>query len=259
MSLDTEWFWAFLVAFVRASGVALVAPVFGSRLVPAPIRVGLSAVLALALAPLIQPYTGAPPTEWVPLMVRLVGEAVIGLVLGYGVSLIIGAAVMAGELLDTMMGFNLMQVLNPVSSFPTTLLAQFHYMLAMTLFALVNGHYWLLLALARSFETQAGLGSLSAWSDASLATATQLGGEVLMLCVQMAAPAGGVLLVVDAAMAAVSRAVPQIPVWLIGMPAKIAVGVIALGASLPALVGVSTRMTDLSVRYLENILRLLGV
>ena len=35
MSLDTEWFWAFLVAFVRASGVALVAPVFGSRLVPA--------------------------------------------------------------------------------------------------------------------------------------------------------------------------------------------------------------------------------
>jgi flagellar biosynthesis protein FliR len=132
-------------------------------------------------------------------------------------------------------------------------------MLAMTLFALVNGHYWLLLALARSFETQAGLGSLSAWSDASLATATQLGGEVLMLCVQIAAPAGGVLLVVDAAMAAVSRAVPQIPVWLIGMPAKIAVGVIALGASLPALVGVSTRMTDLSVRYLENVLRLLGV
>jgi len=35
--------------------------------------------------------------------------------------------------------------------------------------------------------------------------------------------------------------------------------VIALGASLPALVGVSTRMTDLSVRYLENVLRLLGV
>jgi flagellar biosynthetic protein FliR len=260
MSLDLEWFWAFLVAFVRASGVSLVAPVFGSRLVPTPIRVGLSAVLALALAPLIQPYTGAPPTEWVPLVVRLVGEAVIGLVLGYGVSLIIGAAVMAGEVLDAMMGFNLMQVLNPVSSFPTTLLAQFHYMLAMTLFALVNGHYWLLLALARSFETQAGLGRLSAWSDASLATATQLGSEVLLLCVQMAAPAGGcVLLVVDAAMAAVSRAVPQIPVWLIGMPAKIAVGIVALGASLPALVGISTRMTDLSVRYLENILRLLGV
>ncbi len=92
-----------------------------------------------------------------------------------------------------------------------------------------------------------------------MATAIQLGSEVMMLCVQIAAPAGGVLLVVDAAMAAVSRAVPQIPVWLIGMPAKIAVGVVALGASLPALVGMSTRMTELSVQYLENVLKLLGV
>ncbi len=259
MALDLAWFWAFLAAFVRASGLALVAPVFGSRLVPAPIRVGLSAVMALALAPVIQPHIGAPPTEWASLLARLVLEALIGLAMGYGVSLIIGAAVMAGEVLDTMMGFNLMQVLNPVSSFPTTLLAQFHYMLAMTLFALVNGHYWLLLALARSFEAGAGLSSLSVWADGSLATATRLGGEVMMLCVQIAAPAGGVLLVVDGAMAAVSRAVPQIPVWLIGMPAKIAVGVVALGASLPALVGLSARMTELSVRYLENILRLLGV
>lgn len=259
MSLDLEWFWAFLVAFVRASGLTLVAPVFGSRLVPVPIRVGLSAVIALALAPLIQRYTGTPPTEWLPLMARLVGEALIGVVMGYGVSLIIGAAVMAGEVLDAMMGFNLMQVLNPVASFPTTLLAQFHYMLAMTLFALVNGHHWLLLALARSFETGAGLGDLGAWADGSLQMAAQLGGEVMMLCVQIAAPAGGVLLVVDGAMAAVSRAVPQIPVWLIGLPAKIAVGIIALGASLPGLLGVSMRMTDLSLRYLENLLRLLGV
>ncbi|GIV10126.1 MAG: flagellar biosynthetic protein FliR [Fimbriimonadales bacterium] len=259
MSLDIEWFWAFLTAFVRASGLALMAPVFGSRLVPAPVRVGLSAVIALALAPSIQPYTGAPPTEWVPLILRVLGEVIIGLVLGYGVSLIIGAAVMAGEVLDTMMGFNLMQVLNPVSSFPTTLLAQFHYMLAMTLFALVNGHHWLLLALARSFETGAGLGSLSVWSEGSLTTAMQLGGEVMMLCIQIAAPAGGVLLVVDAAMAAISRAVPQIPVWLIGMPAKIAVGVAALGASLPALIGMSTRMTELSIQYLEQQLQLLGV
>ncbi len=259
MSFDLEWFWAFLVAFVRASGLALVAPVFGSRLVPAPLRVGLSAVIALALAPLIQPYTGTPPTNWVPLIARLAGEAILGLLMGYGVSLIVGAAVMAGEVLDAMMGFNLMQVLNPVSTFPTTLLAQFHYMVAMTLFALVDGHHWLLLALARSFEAGNELGSLSAWSDASLGMAVRLGGEVLMLCLQIAAPAAGVLLVVDGAMAAVSRAVPQIPVWLIGMPAKIAVGMVALGASLPGLLGISIRMTDLSVRYLEQLLRVLGL
>ncbi len=259
MALDTQWFWAFLVVFVRASGMAMVAPVFGTRTVPVPVRVGLCAVIALGVAPLIQTRVGDPPTEWVNLFTRLVAEVLFGLLMGYGVSLIINTAVMAGEFLDAMMGFSIMQVMNPLSAFPTSIMAQFHYLLAMVLFAVVNGHHLLLLALVRSFELGSELGTLTQWSDASLMMGVRMGGELLLLCLQIAAPAGGVLLVVDSAMAAVSRAVPQVPVWLIGMPAKIAVGLVALGASLPAMVGITNRMTEMSLRFLENCLRLVGV
>ncbi|MEN3002221.1 MAG: flagellar biosynthetic protein FliR [Armatimonadota bacterium] len=259
MAVDVQLFWAFLVAFVRASALCLQAPVFGSRLTPAPVRIGLSAVLAAGLAPLIKSSVGAPPAEWILLMMRLVAEALIGLVMGYGVSLIIGAAAMAGELLDMKMGFGLMQLLNPVSSFPTSLLAQFHYLLAMTLFALVDGHHLLLMALARSFEASGGIEGLVPLAEHGMHTMTWLASEMMVLCLQIAAPAGGVLLVVDAAMAAVSRAVPQVPVWLIGMPAKIAIGFIALGASLPALVSLSLRLTDLSARFLGEWLKMLGL
>ncbi len=258
MALDTQWFWSFLVVFVRASGLVMVAPVFGTRTVPTPVRVGLCAVIALGTAPMVQPTVGDPPTEWLPLFTRLIAEVLFGLVMGYGVSLIINVAVMAGEVLDTMMGFGMMQVMNPLSAFPTSILAQFHYMLALTLFAVANGHHLLLMALVRSFELGNELGTLAQWSDASLAIGTRMGGELLLLCLQIAAPAGGVLLVVDSAMAAVSRAVPQIPVWLIGMPAKIAVGIVAIGASLPAMVGITNRMTEMSLRFLENCLRLIG-
>ena len=51
MSLDTNWFWSVLVVFARASGLVALAPVFGSRTVPVPVRVGLSGMLALGLAP----------------------------------------------------------------------------------------------------------------------------------------------------------------------------------------------------------------
>ncbi len=257
MSLDTDWFWSVFVGFTRASGLVLLAPVFGSRTVPAPVRVGLAGMIALGLAPVIQPAVGPPPTEWVPLIMRLVGEALIGLVMGYGVSLIIGAAVMAGELLDQIMGFGMIQILNPLSSFPTSLLAQFHYLLAMVLFALIDGHHLLLLALARSFELGYGAGDFRTMAGSGLEVAVRLCGDTLWLCVQIAAPAGGVLFVVDSAMAAVSRAVPQVPVWLIGLPAKIAVGIVALGASLPAFVGLSVQMSELSFRFLENCLHLL--
>ncbi|MCS7066704.1 MAG: flagellar biosynthetic protein FliR, partial [Fimbriimonadales bacterium] len=196
MSLDVPLFWAFLVVFVRASALSLQAPVFGSRLVPAPVRVGLSAILALALAPLVKSSVGSPPTEWIPLVLRLVSEALIGLVMGYGVSLIIGAAAMAGELLDMKMGFGLMQLLNPISSFPTSLLAQFHYLLAMVLFALVDGHHLLLLALARSFELSGGAGDLTMLAEQGARGMVWLASEMMGLCIQIAAPAGGVLLVV---------------------------------------------------------------
>jgi flagellar biosynthetic protein FliR len=258
MAIDLQLFWAFLVVFVRASALCMQAPVFGSRMVPVPVRVGLSAVLALGLAPLVKASVGSPPPDWLPLLTRLVSEALIGLVMGYGVSLIVGAAAMAGELIDMKMGFGLMQLLNPISSFPTSLLAQFHYLLAMTLFALVDGHHLLLLALARSFELSGGTGGLTALAAHGMRGMVWLAGEMMVLCIQIAAPAGGVLLLVDAAMAAVSRAVPQIPIWLVGMPGKIAIGFVALGASLPALVSVSLRMTDLSTRFLTEWLKAIG-
>lgn len=255
MSLDTNWFWSVLVVFARTSGLVALAPVFGSRTVPVPIRVGLSGMLALGAAPVVQPMVGSPPGDWVPLVMRLLGEVVVGLMLGYGVSLIIGVAVMAGELLDQMMGFSMMQLLNPMSSFPTSLLAQFHYMLAMVLFALVDGHHLLLMALARSFEVSTGVVRFETMAQGGLELALALGSQVLWLCFQIAVPSAGVLFVVDSAMAFVSRAVPQVPIWLIGMPAKIAVGLVALAVSLPTFLSLSVRMTELSWRYLEQVVR----
>lgn len=255
MSLDTNWFWSVLVVFARASGLVALAPVFGSRTVPVPVRVGLSGMLALGLAPVVQPAVGAPPGDWLPLITRLLSEAVMGIVLGYGVNLLVGAAVMAGELLDQMMGFSMMQLLNPLSTFPTSLLAQFHYLLALTLFALVDGHHLLLMALARSFEVSGDFTSFQSLAEGGLALAIGLGTQVLWLCLQIAAPAAGVLFVVDSAMAALSRAVPQVPIWLIGVPAKIAVGVVALALSLPAMTGITMRLTDLCLRYLEQVMR----
>lgn len=255
MSLDTNWFWSVLVVFARASGLVALAPVFGSRTVPVPVRVGFSGMLALGLAPMVSQTVGAPPGEWLPLILRLVGEVVVGLILGYGVNLLIGSAVMAGELLDQMMGFSVMQLLNPMSSFPTSLLAQFHYMLALVLFALVDGHHLLLLALARSFEVGVSPHSFEAIAQGGIGLALQLGTQVLWLCFQIAAPSAGVLFVVDSAMAFLSRAVPQVPVWLIGMPAKIAVGIVVLAVSLPAFVELVVRITDLGTHYLEQVLR----
>lgn len=258
MNLSVEWLWGFLLVFTRAGAMISLAPVFGSRTVPVSIKVAFSAVIALGLSPIVQSSVGAPPADFIPLALRIASEALTGLVMGFAVNTIVSAAMIAGEILDIKMGFNAIQILNPISSVPTAILAQFHYMLSMVLFAMIDGHHLLLIGLARSYEVSHTVLSTSSLAQANLSIIGAMAAETLMLAIQIAAPAGGVLLVVDAAMAAVARAVPQAPVWLLSMPAKIAIGFIALAASLPTLVWAVMRMSDISKRFLESLMRLWG-
>lgn len=257
MKLDLVWFWAFLVVLARAGALISVAPVFGSRGVPVSVRVGLSAVLALGLAPVLQERIGAPPDQLLLLGLRIGYELLVGLAMGYAVSVLVAAAEMAGEWLDLHIGYGFMQLLNPLTAFPASLLAQFHYLLALVLFTLVEGHHFLLIGLVKSFELQAPVGGLVHFVPTGL---DRLGGlitQAMLLALQIAAPAGAVLIVVDAAMAFLSRAVPQVPIWLVTAPAKIALGLIALSAGLPILVWAALRMSEWGVRIVIEIGRML--
>jgi flagellar biosynthetic protein FliR len=257
MSVNVEWLWGFIVVFARTSALVSLAPVFGSKNVPVSVRVGLSFAIALGLSPVVQAYAGTPPPDLILFILKIGYEVLVGLVMGYVVNLVLMAVMIAGEVLDFMMGLSVMQVLNPVSAFPTTLLAQFHYMLALVLFAMIDGHHLLLQGLLKSFEIGGGTHDLVQTAQAGLTSIGTLITQMMMLACQIAAPAAGILLIVDAALAIVSRAVPQTPVWLIGMPAKIAIGLTAIAFSLPMLVWAAMRLSEWTIRAMELVMRMM--
>lgn len=256
MSINIEWLWGFIVVFARTGALVSLAPIFGSKNVPVSVRVGLTTAIAFGLSPIVQTHVGMPPSEWTGLILRIGYEVMVGLVMGYVVNLVLMAVMIAGEILDFMMGLSVMQVLNPISAFPTTLLAQFHYMLALVLFALIDGHHLLLQGLLKSFEMSGGAQGAVQMAEIGFNSIATLTTQVMLLACQIAAPAAGILLIVDAALAIVSRAVPQTPVWLIGMPAKIAIGLTAIAFSLPALVWSAMRLSDWAVRAMELAVRM---
>lgn len=258
MSINVEWLWGFMVVFARTGALVSLAPIFGSKNVPVSVRIGLTAAIALGLSPVVQAYAGTPPPELTGLILRIGYEVLVGLVMGYVINLVLWAVMIAGEILDFMMGLSVMQVLNPISAFPTTLLAQFHYMLALVLFAMVDGHHLLLQGLLKSFEMAGGTQGPAQMAELGFNSITTLITQVMLLACQIAAPAAGILLIVDAALAIVSRAVPQTPVWLIGMPAKIAIGMTAIAFSLPVLVWAAMRLSDWTIRAMEFVVRMMG-
>ncbi|MER3475078.1 MAG: flagellar biosynthetic protein FliR [Armatimonadota bacterium] len=253
---STQLFWTFLVVLFRVGGLMVTAPVFGSPSVPAPVKLGFSTAFAIALTPTAVGKVGAPPDDWLVLVGILLGETLLGLLIGYLVSLFLSAVQMAGAFIDMQMGYGIFQLMNPFTPMPASLLAQFHTLLMVVVYLQVNAHHWLLTALGESLQVLPP-GGLTLEPARLQPVLSDVIVQVFTLALRIAAPATAVLIVVDAALAIVSRAVPQMPVFFVGAPAKIAMGLLTLAIVLPLVVNVFVNTLPLAAQDVLNLFRAL--
>jgi flagellar biosynthetic protein FliR len=168
-----------------------------------------------------------------PMIGVLLGEVVIGVLLGMVVSLLFYAVRVGGSLLDYQMGFTQAATFNPQFNESITPIADFQYHYSLVLYLLLNGHWLLLAALERSFRLLPA-GQLALGGHA-LGVFTDLTGGMLVNGIEIAAPGAAVLLITDVAFAFLSRAMPQMQVFYVGMPVKIIVGLGVVLVALPLL------------------------
>jgi flagellar biosynthetic protein FliR len=255
-SVSVTAFWAFLQVFARVIALFLTAPVFGSREVPVQVRLGLAAVVSLALLPLARPtLTPSIPSTTAPMVAALAGEALIGALMGVVASLLFAAVRMSGEVLDYQIGFTQATTFNPQFNESVSPFAAFQTQYAVLLYLLANGHWLLLMALTRSFSTlpaaQLTLG------PSLLHTFTDLAFQILVLGLEIAVPGAAILLIVDIALAILSRAVPQMPVYFVGMPVKILTGLAIAAVMAPLLGHAVSHLIFQSSDDLDRLLRVL--
>lgn len=189
----------------------------------------------------------------VGLVLSALHELVIGLLIGSFFQLVLQAIQMAGSMIDLQMGLSSSQTLNPVSGVPVTVIAQFKYMLAIVVFLSVGAHHTVIQAFVASY-TLAPPSSAISMPSVQTGLIDLVQGFSLM-AVQVAMPIAAVSFIVDAALGLVNRAVPMVPVFLIGLPAKIMLGLITVSVALPAIAsGVRAgvdQVSDTLVRTLE--------
>jgi flagellar biosynthetic protein FliR len=234
MSVDSALFYAFLLVFVRCSAMLLASPIFGANNVPVQIRVFTTMALAASLTFLIRPGVGEVPQNMYGLVMAIGHEIIAGLLIGTMLSLVIQAAQMAGAFIDLQLGLSLSQVLNPIDGVSVSIIGQFKFMLAMVIFLQINAHHVMLQAFVHSYHAMPAptFSLLPAIESSFVGLVTQLS----IVAVQIAAPVAAVSLIVDAALGVIGKAVPQMQVFVVGMPAKIGVGLVAAAVALPALV-----------------------
>jgi flagellar biosynthetic protein FliR len=179
-----------------------------------------------------------PPAEMLPHdlygLVAAVGrEAMAGILIGSFVNLALQALQMAGSFMDLQSGLGSSHVLNPLNGVQSTVLSQLKGMLAIVIFLAADGHHLLIAAFVRSYTVIPSIGQIQASFVGLLST-------IMLISLQIAAPVMAVGFIVDAALALMVRAVPQMNVMHVGMPAKIGAGLAAVCLGLPiAVVGVN--------------------
>src|SRR5579863_4328156 len=100
LDLVTREWTVFLLVLFRVTGVMMFAPVFGSAMAPAAVKIFFSLVLALLFAPLLG-SPGAPlAMDTTVLALGVLWELAVGILIGFAAALLFAGVQFGGHLID---------------------------------------------------------------------------------------------------------------------------------------------------------------
>jgi type III secretory pathway component EscT len=228
-----------LLALLRWVAIVEVCPFLGGRLVPGTVKIGLALVLGWFTVPALSQMLPVP-LAMSPLAFSLgaLHEIAMGLLLGFGASLVFFAAGMGGQFLDSARGTLTATVLVPQLQVQTSLLGDLYLQLFVVLYVLAGGHLFFLSAVVDSYRLFPPGGALPA---AALVHASflKLALAMFVLMVKVVAPAVVVVLLADLVLGVANRVASQMDVFFLGLALKPALGLLVAALSLYALAGLS--------------------
>jgi flagellar biosynthetic protein FliR len=220
-----------LLVVCRVSAALLMLPGYGDG--GTPVRMRLMAALGIALC--VAPNLPAmpPPNTW-SMLAGIVAESVIGFIFGLLGRIIMSTAQIAGQLIGQSIGVsNVFTVgIGPDSS--ATLGAAVQTGCIAALFA-TGLHLRALQAVAESYA-EFPPGTLPAF-DATSRLMTQTVADSFRLAFQLSLPFLLLAVLFNIALAGINRALPMVPVFMIGAPALVLAGLHLMAATMPTLLG----------------------
>ena len=228
----TAWLAAFLFPLARILALISSSPVLGNKQIPIRIKVGLAILITVIVAPTITVPNNIEPGSAEGIFV-LAQQILVGLAMGFTMRLIFTAVEMAGDLAGMQMGLGFASFYDPVNASYTPVIAQFLGILSTLAFLSINGHLYMLSALADSF--QAFPVSTTMPSAEAFRTMAEWGTVIFTHSLQLSMPLIGALMITNLALGILTRSAPQLNIFAIGFPITLTVGFATLALSLPYL------------------------
>lgn len=223
----------FLLVLVRVSIILITLPLFDSRSIPPMMKIGLSFSISLVILPLLS-VKGIPLiTEVLPFVLGIITEMILGIAIGLSVRLLFTGVQLAGQLAGYQMGFGVVNVMDPLNSGQVSIIAQVNYLIAAMIFLTIDAHHLFIYAMAESFAIIPPLNFHV--SRALTDQVVRMAAGMFITAIKIGAPVMVALLLTSAALGIVARTVPQMNIFIVAFPLKIAIGFLFIILTLPHL------------------------
>lgn len=245
----------FLLIFVRMLAFFLMLPVISGASIPGVIKITLTLCVSSVI------FISGTVTEIsyhssvAGYFILLLTEFLTGIFMGYVLYFIFSILYYTGQMIDYQIGLSMMSVLDPITQIQVPIVGNLFYLAASALLVVSGGLHSFIAAFFYSYQvlpvgTASLLGNAPlAWYILTLLT------EFIVLGVKIALPIVGSILLIDVALGIMVKAVPQMNVFVVGMPIKLLAGLFLLLSVLaPTLGSIYDHIFDLAYRGLINVI-----
>lgn len=220
-----------LLVFMRIFAAFMSSPLFGHKSIPVISQVALSFIIAYMV---FLSTNMTPVSEGISLwflFINSIKEIITGLIMGYSLHIVFWGISYAGTLIAFDMGLTMAEALNPTEEMSNNVIGEILYIAAIMLFFIINGHHYFIQAVASSFHL-IPIGKFTITEPVYQLLIKYTAG-VFVIAVKIASPFLVSFFLVHLAEGIIARVIPQMQVFFVTQPIKLALGFSMLVALIP--------------------------
>ncbi len=226
---------AYMLVFARVGAMLMLLPGLGELMISTRLRLTIALMLAAIMLPLHRDAYHVDLHALGPVLVMLAEELLIGAVLGMTARLTVASLQVTGSVVAQQLGLGFVTAVDPTQGEQGVLIGNFLTILGITLLFATNLHHLVIAALDDSY-TLFNPGEVPLTGDmAALMTRTLAG--AFKVGIQLSAPFLVFGLLFNVGLGLLSRLMPQMQVFFVGVPLSILIGFLILFLVLAAMMG----------------------
>ncbi|CDQ19729.1 flagellar biosynthetic protein FliR [Halobacillus karajensis] len=246
---------AFLLILVRVTSFFVTLPLFSYRTVPTRHKIAFSFFLAVMMYFTVPTPSLPIDSEYFLLLLKEMG---VGIAVGLLAYIILAAIQIAGGFIDFQMGFAIANVIDPQTGAQSPLIGQYLYMMTLLFILAVDGHHLMIDGVFYSYEWIAVDQFLPLRDERWIVFVIQSFNQMFVIAFLMAVPIVGCLFLVDIALGIIARTVPQLNVFVVGLPLKIFAALSVLVIAMAFYVMLIRNLFETMLMTMRELMQLFG-